>query len=790
MEAIGADPGVNRRPIRWRLVALVAPTAILLLVQVLPLVTGDQTLILRDVLNTHAALRVSLADELRAGEFPLVDPLRSGGQALAGNANALAFYPDNLLLLVGSDLWQLNLHFVLHWLLAFGAMYWLSRAWGLEPEGGVAAAIVFALSGYWLSQMNLYNAVAPIALAPALWAAQLEAGVPATRRRGLVAGGLVWALMILGGDPIVAMVACISGLAVSAARHGRCLPWKRLALSLVLGSLIALPQIVETLRILPASYRAAEGYASSGGGVRDPRAMLDLVIPLFFGRPDLGAIWGKALFGGFPPIYFTLAPGWLALAFAVAAGAPRRRAARWLAGLTAGAVLLTFSGGTPIPDWVSLLPGGQLLRFPEKVFLVAALALALAAGTGFDRFGRGDARQLLVISLLASLTVAVTLWLLFGVPVAGVEAAFVGLFDGLGAPAAWSNGRLRWAGLSMFGSGVIVVGLLVSIVLRRHRWFAVAVLLLLHASSQLAFLQPLLASDESAFYSSPPVVAGGLPGSAVIAQGAISDLFGDDDMSQLADRFPDGHVRWMHRNVWSELHVFSALTAGRRIEFHFSAEGLDSFVLAAAAQGMKRRIAVLRATGVDRLLLTRALVPETAGGTRLLATESGLARQIHVYEVLAPLPEATLAGSIIRAPHMNAAFESIWHPGFDPATVAVIPGSGPPVVAPSGTARLAVSEPEHVEVEIDSPAGGVLILRRAHLPIWQATIDGVAAPTVIAQLTRLAVEVPPGPHRVVLSISRWPLRISAATALLALAALILLWRWDGRRAAGPVNTTP
>jgi hypothetical protein len=795
MEAIGAVSGVTRRPIRWRLVALVAPTATLLLIQVLPLVTGARTLILRDVLNTHAALRVSLADALRAGEFPLVDPLRSGGQALAGNANALAFYPDNLLLLAGSDLWQLNLHFVLHWLLAFGAMYWLARACGLEPEGSVAAAIVFGSSGYWLSQMNLYNAVAPVALAPALWAAQIEAGVPATRRRGLVATGLVWALMILGGDPIVAMVACISGLAVSAARHGRRLPWTRLALSLVLGSLVALPQIVETLRILPASYRAAEGYASSGGGVRDPRAMLDLVIPLFFGRPDLGAIWGKALFGGFPPIYFTLAPGWLALAFAAAAGAPHRRAARWLAGLAGGAVLLTFSGGTPIPGWVSLLPGGQLLRFPEKVFLVAALALALAAGSGFDRIVRGDAMRRLVSFLLASLTVAVTLWLLFGLPVTGVEAAFVGLFDGLGAPAAWSNGRLRWAGLSMFGSTVIVVGLLVSVGLRRRRWLAGALLLSLHAFSQIAFLRPLLASDESAVYSSPPVVASGLPASAVLAQGAVSDLFGVDDMSQLVDRFPDAHVRWMHRNVWSELHAFSALAAGRRLEFHFSAEGLDSFVLAAASQGMKhfddvRRIAVLRATGVDRLLLTRALVPETAGGTRLLATESGLARQIHVYEVLAPLPEATLAGSIIRAPHMNAAFESIWRPGFDPATVAVIPGSSPPVAAPSGAARLVRSERENVEIEIDSPSGGVLILRRAHLPIWRATIDGTPAPTVIAQLTRLAVEVPPGPHRVVFSISRWPLRISVATASLALAALILLWRWDGRRAAGPVNTTP
>jgi hypothetical protein len=779
---------VTDRPVRWRILALAAPAAVLVLLQVLPLVTGARTLILRDVLNTHAALRVSLADGLRTGELPLVDPLRSGGQALAGNANVLAFYPDNLLLLVGSPLWQLNLHFVLHWLLAFVAAYWLGRSWGLAREGSVAGAVVFALSGYWLSQMNFYNAVAPVALAPALWAALLEAGVPAQRRRGLLVAGLAWGLMVLGGDPIVALIALASGLLLALARHGRSLPWARLALALGLGTLVALPQIVETLRILPMSYRAVQGYAGSGGGVRDPRAIFDLLIPLFFGRPDVGAIWGKALFGGHPPIYFTLAPGWLALALAAAAGAPRRRDGRWLAMLAGLATLVTFSGGSPIPGWLTALPGGQLLRFPEKAFLVAALALALAAGCGFDRLVRGEGLRRMALTLAGALGLGGALWLLFGVAALGGEPLFAQLFGELDAERAWAEGHLRWAGLSMFGTALVTLSLATLLALRRRPWLAGALLLALHAVSQLAFLRPLLANDESAAYSRPPAIAGQVDPAAVLAQGAVSDLFGTDDMSDLASHFPDQHVRWMHRNVWSELSAFSALAAGRRLELHLSAEGLDSYVLAAATQGMKhfddaRRIAVLRATGVDLLLLARFLAPEGAGGARRLTTVPGMARPIHVYEVPAPLPEVALAGAIVRAPHMNAALEAIWNPGFDPATTAVIPGSGPPVVASGGTARLAISERERVEVEIDSPSGGVLILRRAHLPIWRATIDGAPAPTVIAQLTRLAVEVPPGPHRVVFSISRWPLRISGTVALLALAALVVLWRRDGRRAA-------
>lgn len=777
---------MTSRLARWRIVALAAPAAVLVLIQVLPLVTGARTLILRDVLNTHAALRVSLAEGVRAGELPLVDPLRSGGQALAGNANVLAFYPDNLLLLAGSLLWQLNMHFVLHWCLAFVAACWLGRSWGLGREGSVAGAVVFAFSGYWLSQMNFYNAVAPVALAPALWAALLETGVAARRRRGLFFVGLAWGLMVLGGDPIVALIALASGGLLALARHGRSLPWGRLALALALGTLVALPQVVETLRILPTSYRAVQGYAQSGGGVRDPRAVLDLLIPLFFGRPDIGAIWGKTLFGGHPPIYFTLSPGWLALALAAAAGAPRRRDARWLAVMAGASALVTFSGGTPIPGWLTALPGGQLLRFPEKAFLVAALALALAAGLGFDRLLHGEGRRRVVLALAAALALSATLWLLCGVPALGGEPLFLRAFAELDAGRVWAEGHLRWAGLSMFATALVALATGMLLTLRRHSWLAASILLALHAVSQLAFLRPLLADDESAAYSRPPAVAAALPASAVLVQGAVTDVFGADDMSELVAHFPDPHVRWLHRNVWSELQTFSARMAGRRLEFDFSAEGLDTFVLAATSQGMKhfddaRRIAVLRATGVDRLLLTRSLAPEGAGGARRVTTVAGMVRPIHVYEVPAPLPEVTLAGTVVRAPHMNAALEAIWSTGFDPATTAVIPGSGPPVVATRGTARLVRSERERAEVEIDSPSGGVLILRRAHLPIWRATIDGVPAPTVIAQLTRLAVEVPPGAHRVVFSISRWPLRISSAVAALALAALVVLgWR-DGRR---------
>ncbi|MFP5286823.1 MAG: hypothetical protein ACLGI9_13870, partial [Thermoanaerobaculia bacterium] len=92
--------------------------ALLLLLVAAPLVRGTGTLYLRDVLNTHFPMKHAQAAAMRAGWFPLIDPWRAGGQPLAGNPNAVPFYPDNLLYLVGSTFWAFNAHFWIHLLLA------------------------------------------------------------------------------------------------------------------------------------------------------------------------------------------------------------------------------------------------------------------------------------------------------------------------------------------------------------------------------------------------------------------------------------------------------------------------------------------------------------------------------------------------------------------------------------------------------------------------------------------------------------------------------------------------
>src|SRR4029079_6982855 len=99
---------------RGRALLLVGPLLLLLAWVAYPLARGSETLYLRDVLNAHFPMKQAQAEALRAGYVPEIDPYRAGGQPLAGNPNAVPFYPDNILYLWRPALWALNAHFWLH----------------------------------------------------------------------------------------------------------------------------------------------------------------------------------------------------------------------------------------------------------------------------------------------------------------------------------------------------------------------------------------------------------------------------------------------------------------------------------------------------------------------------------------------------------------------------------------------------------------------------------------------------------------------------------------------------
>jgi len=784
-----------------------APLFLLLLWAVLPLVRGTEPLLLRDVLNTHFPMKQAQAAAMRAGYFPLLDPYRAGGQPLAGNPNAVPFYPTNLLFLVGSTFWALNAQFWIHLLLAPLAFFWLARSWGLARAPAWAAAVCYTVSGFFLSHLSFYNLIAAAALAPALVAACLD--LAAGRRRSFTppAIALLWALLLLGGDPLMAALAsALAGTALLAAwwaawRSRRERPaWPVVGLlgaSFVTGTLLALPQLVEFLRILPLSFRGHWGYSRAVATVAsfDPRQVLEWLIPFAFGRPDLlsnGSFWGSRFYTDTPPYYLSLYPGLLAFALVAAAGRPRRPhrlVAWWSWACAAGGLFLSLGRFNPLVAWVF---GGQgSLRYPVKLWLPVAVGGALLCGLGFERlFGNAAdaAARRRCAFVLGGLAAALGgLWIFLSFEPGRAAAMLRRLIPHTYDPSFVANERLRWAGLCLMSLALVAALALIVRLGRRRPVVAGALLLAVHAWAQLLLLRPLYPMDAVAPYLVPPPALAWVPADVRVVNPDFNYLFGPSSLKQ--GKFPVPSAAWMERRAFYELYPFTGALWRRRYDLNESAEGLDSF-LARMGQGSVKgadnegRLRLLAAWGVGRLVMNHPLSPQPERA-KLLATLPSFRRTLYIYEVLDRAPEVFLARRTFFAPHLNAAKSWLLDPRFDPRLDAVIPGQDrPPILHSAGSARVVKAGPERLEVEVDAGPGGSLLVVQRSWGLFKALLDGRKTTVLSANLQRMGVEVPAGRHRVVFRVDRTGFTRSFLAVALGLALLPVLAAW-GRRPPPP-----
>ena len=819
--------------------------ALLLLLLAAPLVRGTGTLYLRDVLNTHFPMKQTQAQAMRAGYFPLIDPFRAGGQPLAGNPNAVPFYPDNVLYLTGSTFWALNAHFWLHLFLAPLAFFWMARAWGLRREAAWAAAACWTLSGFYLSHLSFYNLIAGVTLAPALVAACLR--FLQGRRSMAPVVAVLWALLLLGGDPLMAVLAgvlaaltpspspgrtpgppgegraasegsapteaSISGTEaeMSGDESGRHAPPSPggpgvrlgegmgvrafLAAAVGVGTLLALPQLVEFRRILPLSFRGHRGYTAEAATIAsfDPRQAVEWLIPFFFGRPDLigpGSFWGSRFFTGFPPYYLSLYPGLLALALLAASGRPRGKAAWWAWGGIAAGLFLSLGRFNPIAEWLFSLPGRGSLRYPVKFWLPVAMGSALLCGIGFQRllFGeeeeRRPARRRFALTLAIFAAVLGGLWLFLSFSPAAAQSWMAGFVPERYVP----NERLRWAGLCLISLAAIAGLAILARIARRRPVLGGALLLGFHAVVQLLLLRPLYPIDAVTPYLLPPPPAlEHVPAGVPVVHADFNYLFGPSTLKQ--GDFPSRGAHWMERRAFYELYPFTGSMRGRRYELNSSAEGLDTFLARMAEGGVKgakgddaKRLRLLAAWGVQRLLMNHPFDPPQPRA-RLVTTIPSFGQTLYIYEVVDHAPLAFLARRVIRAPHLNAAYQTLGGREFDARSEAVIPGEGQPLLKSGGTVNNLKQGPERIEMDVTAgPGGGFLVVQRS-THIWEAEIDGRPAEIVPANLYRLGLEIPTGRHRIVFRIDRRPLARSFFGVALGLALLPALAWWGGRRSA-------
>jgi len=122
-----------------------------------------------------------------------------------------------------------------------------------------------------------------------------------------------------------------------------------------------------------------------------------------------------------------------------------------------------------------------------------------------------------------------------------------------------------------------------------------------------------------------------------------------------------------------------------------------------------------------------------------------------------------------------SALAQLGDPAFDPrAAVVLSDGSDPRLparAAANESVQIVAYEPERVAITADVANPAVLVLADAFYPGWQATVDGVPAPILRANLMFRGLALAPGRHEIIFSYRPAAWRLGAAISLIALTAL-------------------
>jgi hypothetical protein len=732
---------------------------------VLPWLTGERMLVLRDVVYTHRQFKWFGAAELAEGRIPAVNPTWGLGAPFRGNPNALPFYPGNLFYLLLPFEAAFHLHYALHWLLAFLAMHRLARELDQGEAAALLAAVSWAGSGYLLSLLSFYNLLAVAAWAPlVLW------GVARGGRRGIAAGGLACGMMLLGGEPLSAALVVPAMAVVAVERRGLRRGLATAGAVGLLGLAVASPQLVASARAAVFSFRAAHGIEAAEAGWQSlhPGRLLELVLPLPWGWPSDFArfgYWSKQVTPDIPYIY-SIHIG--VISFAVALVALRRH--RPWAALAGGSLLLAWLAGV-WPGILSALTGG-LFRYPQKLALPFTLAAALLAGWGLEAALRQSARcarGLAAAGAALGLSVVVA-FLRFG---DFAELLRTRLAEG-GKPAL----AITHAGAWLVAGAIAALLLLAAAaaIARRRPLVVVAI-----QAVGLFQLAPMFVADDSAFYRQPP------PFAAHLAQPlAVVPVPGYEPDWEPRLPYPIAAVNPVAqaRVAWFQLDAPFGVPRGLSYPLAPDLEGLSSPLHVFLVRNLQLARWPQRARWLARI--GAGWVVRFSDGAALddferVAVDSQYGVPQELLAVRDPAPVVRWPERLALAPEPLRAFVAAANGEVPPADAIV---SRAVAHDPAGRARLVERSSDRWVIDVES-GGGLVVIQTVWHPMWRARLaDGTVLATQPVELALLGVEVPGGRHRVTVDVASWPEVLAGTIAFVSsLFLLAVSLSSTGRRGA-------
>lgn len=778
-----------------------------------------------DTLALGYMARKFYADQLRAGHFPLWNPLLLGGtpflEALSGGDS---LYPTAVLLVLMQPFRALGWKLVLHVFAAGLFMYGWTRRLGVSRAGALVAGVAYMLAPYFVTLVfpGHDGKMFVTALTPLLfWAMEATFPRPDARAEGepgfrllayvgvagvvalviltthfqmayflFLAAGLYYAFRCLQdwgiwSDEPVAVTPHGDALDGAPARPaGRALARFGLFLTAsVLGAAASGAQLIPALQYTTQlSRRTATTTSATPEQNKEyaaqwslhPEEVAAMVVPEFVGNSSGGADWTRDTYWG--RNVFKLDHNSAGLVVLLLAGVSffggRRRALRWLLTVM-GLLALLYALGAHTPVWhvaYAVLPGIKLFRAASMAVFLFGFAAATLAGFGVDRLLelRGD------LDPAASTGALRFLWVAAGVLALGVVLAASGALTSL------------WTGVVYGGMDAQKAAALAADQSFIQRGFVVALALALGtAGLAWAFLRGNL---------SALVLVAGLSLLVSMDEWRIDAPFIQVmDPAGLVD--PDPLEAELLKRKASEPPFRVAEIGGPQADQDVAPA---TFGLALAGGhhpndlARYRELIGMQGSGaaqnllnpnVLRLLAVHYLIWPTAGqggepqGLNVVARSTMPGGQTYQSLIQYPaLPRARLVGAA-EVVADDEAVARVLEPDFDPATTAVL-SEAPPVALPAGpvqgSVRWAEDGADRMRLTVDSPSNALLVVADNWYPAWKARVDGADAPVLRAYYTLRAVPLAAGHHDVELWYDAAYLRAGLLSSALAGGLLVVL----------------
>jgi hypothetical protein len=686
-------------------------------------------------------------EALAKGTLPLWNDRVGMGFPLYAEGQIGALYPPNWLIYQLPPLVALDVARILHLVLAgVGGGLIVLRMTG-SRAGAVTAAIVAVLCGgiasklEWTQVVTVYGWM-PWVLLPLLWRR------PSPGRGLVVLAGVFWGIQALGGHPPYWVLTGIAAAVIIIAQSPSARGLGRIVLFGLVGVGVGAVQLIPTFVITTISWRA-QGVGA--GSLFEYSATPFDFLAVAFGNafvPAQGAAWD---------LYKSWYPGgsvWATLEVYAYVGLPAlalsaiglvRGRARPVLIVAIVSVAIPLVGVLQPGIWAAI-PGLNGLRHPIRAYLLLDLALAIGAGIGVARMGRG------AILRPAAVIVGVALggYLLISV----VAAGFPGVFDGLV--------RLFWPYVPVGQEGVIrdlavtalirpwpivlevtAAGALLYLLRRRTRAPAVRVAAVVLVAVPLALLTP--AVNQS------------LPSTAFTIEGTT--------LARTVASLQPRQVLTLDEPFYGGFPVALADVASRDPHVYTS-----QFGLSLRLQASEDLIANLRSAGPTSPLALAAGVDtvvafnESCGG-RQVATDATYHATICRNDG-ALRPPYWVPASVVLATQGGGALP------ITPVDAVVDPGR---VLKNNAAATVASWDEGSATIQVNAPADGYVFIDRSWWPGWQVTVDGVGVAPMRAWGGQL-VPVSDGAHTIEQHLTPWDAGLGALVSFGSL-LVIAMWAW-------------